>query len=45
MKESFFTHDRKFYNSLFSMLAVVALQNVLAYLSTGDRTARSLLEG
>ena len=31
MKESFFTHDRKFYNSLFSMLAVVALQNVLAY--------------
>ena len=31
MKKSFFTHDRKFYNSLFSMLAVVALQNVLAY--------------
>lgn len=31
MKESFFTHDRKFYHSLFSMLAVVALQNVLAY--------------
>ena len=30
-KESFFTHDRKFYRSLFSMLIIVALQNVIAY--------------
>ena len=31
MKEPFFTHDREFYHSLFSMLIIVALQNVIAY--------------
>ena len=31
MKETFFTHDKTFYRSLFSMLIVVALQNVIAY--------------
>ncbi len=31
MKESFFTHDKTFYTSLFSMLVIVALQNVIAY--------------
>ena len=31
MKETFFTHDRSFYRSLFSMLIVVAMQNVIAY--------------
>ena len=31
MKETFFSHDRSFYRSLFSMLIVVAMQNVIAY--------------
>ena len=31
MKETFLTKDRNFYRALFSMLAVVALQNVIAY--------------
>lgn len=31
MKETFFTHDKNFYRNLFSMLVIVALQNVIAY--------------
>ncbi|MBR2695982.1 MAG: MATE family efflux transporter [Parasporobacterium sp.] len=31
MKESFFTKDKFFYKSMFSMLAFVALQNIVAY--------------
>ena len=31
MKQTFFTHDRNFYRSLFSMLVIVALQNIIAY--------------
>lgn len=31
MRETFFTHDKSFYKSLFSMLVIVALQNVIAY--------------
>ena len=31
MNESFFTHDKTFYTSLFPMLVIVALQNVIAY--------------
>ena len=31
MKETFFTRDKSFYASLFSMLVIVALQNVIAY--------------
>ena len=30
MKETFFTHDKNFYRNLFSMLVIVALQNVIA---------------
>lgn len=30
-KETFFTRDRQFYKQLFSLLAVVALQNLVAY--------------
>lgn len=30
-KQSFFTHDKHFYTTLFSMMAFVALQNLLAY--------------
>lgn len=30
-KESFFTQDRNFYKSLFSMLLIVGLQNIVAY--------------
>ncbi len=31
MKETLFTHDKVFYRSLFSLLIVVALQNIIAY--------------
>lgn len=31
MKEAFFTGDRSFYKSLFAMLIMVALQNIVAY--------------
>ena len=31
MRESLFTHDKAFFRDLFSMLLVVALQNVIAY--------------
>ena len=30
-RETFFTHDRAFYKAFFSMMAVVALQNLVAY--------------
>lgn len=30
-KEPFFTHDRQFYKQLFSLMGVVALQNLVAY--------------
>ncbi len=30
-RETFFTHDKQFYRSLFSMLLMVSLQNVVAY--------------
>ena len=30
-KETFFTKDRSFYKSLFHMLIIVALQNIVAY--------------
>ena len=30
-KETFFSHDREFYHSLFAMMLVVALQNLISY--------------